>query len=376
MGLSRSCSDPCGKAETAIEIGDGALRLASQTDPNDPAADKRVRYGYDERSRRESISFPSGVVQEASFDPAGRMDLLTLKNGAGTVLQSFDHDYAANGAHSGNVKQITEPSSSVTSHGYNDLNRLVSASRTGTNKFTESYTYDRNNNRLSITSGGVTRSATYDAANQMTSFDGVSYKYDRNGNLTGYGSNTMEYDAANKWTSGTVNGKGVSFSYDGQGRRVSATIAGARTDYWYDRTGLAQETGANSATYLKDPDGRLLSRWYGVLTNYGLDRQGSITAMTDAGQSLSDSYRYDPWGNSVGATGTRYNEFRYAGTYRDTSVSMYQMGARYYKPSIGRFTQVDPLGSSVFEPNRYHYAGCNPTNYTGPTGLVDLSTCS
>ncbi|MDP9317179.1 MAG: hypothetical protein M3R24_41045 [Chloroflexota bacterium] len=38
----------------------------------------------------------------------------------------------------------------------------------GTNAFTQNYTYDDNNNRLTITKNGTTTSATYDAANQMT----------------------------------------------------------------------------------------------------------------------------------------------------------------------------------------------------------------
>jgi uncharacterized protein RhaS with RHS repeats len=45
------------------------------------------------------------------------------------------------------------------------------------------------------------------------------------------------------------------------------------------------------------------------------------------------------------------------------------MGARYYSPGTGRFTQVDPLGRSVYEANRYAYANCNPSNFTDPTGL-------
>jgi hypothetical protein len=45
------------------------------------------------------------------------------------------------------------------------------------------------------------------------------------------------------------------------------------------------------------------------------------------------------------------------------------MGARYYQPGTGRFTQLDPLPTSVFEGNRYHYTGGNPVNYTDPTGL-------
>jgi hypothetical protein len=39
------------------------------------------------------------------------------------------------------------------------------------------------------------------------------------------------------------------------------------------------------------------------------------------------------------------------------------MGARYYDPARGRFTQLDPLG------NGYGYTGDNPVNFTDPSGL-------
>jgi hypothetical protein len=38
-----------------------------------------------------------------------------------------------------------------------------------------------------------------------------------------------------------------------------------------------------------------------------------------------------------------------------------KLGARYYNPTTGRFTQPDPSGQ---EPNTYNYASCNPTNNT------------
>jgi RHS repeat-associated protein len=47
-----------------------------------------------------------------------------------------------------------------------------------------------------------------------------------------------------------------------------------------------------------------------------------------------------------------------------------QHGERRYDPTIGRFTQQDPLVSLV-EPmvwNRYVYVGDNPVNYIDPTG--------
>ena len=206
----------------------------------------------------------------------------------------------------------------------------------------------------------------------MTSFGATSYGYDRNGNLTSFGSNSLTYDQANKWTGGTINGSSVAFGYDGHGRRTNRSIAGARTDYWYDWTGLTLETGAASGAYLRDPDGLLLSTTAsGAYRNYARDRQGTITGLVSTAPSLTDSYRYDPWGQSIGTSGTAYNPFRYTGTYLDSGTGLYQMGARYYQPGTGRFTQLDPHPKMLLRANRYAYAGCNPTNYVDPTGFYE-----
>ena len=162
----------------------------------------------------------------------------------------------------------------------------------------------------------------------------------------------------------------MDFGYDGQGRRVARTVDGARTDYWYDVTGLTRETGAANATYLRDPGGLLLSSTVGSTTrNYGRDRLGSITALVGASGDVVRSYRYDPWGTTLQATGSAYNPFQYTGTYQDAATGYYQMGARYYQPASGRFTQLDPLPKMLVTNNRYAYAGCNPANYIDPTGL-------
>jgi uncharacterized protein RhaS with RHS repeats len=43
------------------------------------------------------------------------------------------------------------------------------------------------------------------------------------------------------------------------------------------------------------------------------------------------------------------------------------MGARYYDPELGRFTQPDPSGK---EQNAYSYAAGDPVNSSGPTGTL------
>lgn len=150
-------------------------------------------------------------------------------------------------------------------------------------------------------------------------------------------------------------------------------MAGARTDHWYDTTGLTLETGANAATYLRDQGGTLLSTNTGGATyTYGRDRLGSVTALVNGSGALANSYTYAPWGDTLASTGTVSNPFQFTSTYHDSSA-YYLMGARYYHQPTGRFTQLDPLPSSIVSVNRYAYTDCNPANATDPSGL---NTCS
>jgi RHS repeat-associated protein len=353
---------------------DAAGELVSQTDPNDGG--RAVLFGHDHDARTATVTFPSGVSRRESYDVAGRITGITLKNAAGSVLRSHAYDYGLDAQgnptaqyREGYTLTTTEQDGSAVSYGYDDLGRLVSAQRTGTHPYTQSISYDPNDNRLSVTTNGVTTTASYDAANQLVSQGSVSYAYDRNGNLTGYSGNSLSYDARNNWTGGTVNGKSVGFGYDGTGRRVSRSVDGARTDYWYDATGMSLETGAASTEYLRGPGGELLSRSRGTyLANYGTDRLGNVTALV-SGESVVQSYAYDPWGVEIASSGVWYNPYRYTGTYQDEATGLYQMGARYYQPGTGRFTQLDPLACTISTGQRYGYAGGNPVNYTDPSGL-------
>jgi RHS repeat-associated protein len=78
---------------------------------------------------------------------------------------------------------------------------------------------------------------------------------------------------------------------------------------------------------------------------------------------LVDQYSYDPYGNATSVTQAVTNPFRFTGAVWDSSTGLYKMGERYYDPSTGRFTQLDPAGTG------YVYASDDPVNLTDPSGL-------
>lgn len=85
------------------------------------------------------------------------------------------------------------------------------------------------------------------------------------------------------------------------------------------------------------------------------------------------SYSYDPYGNTLSATGTQAadNPWRFAGGYYDNEGDgLYHFGERYYDRA-GHWTQQDRLAGDITQPgsvNRYLYAGANPVNLTDPFG--------
>lgn len=65
----------------------------------------------------------------------------------------------------------------------------------------------------------------------------------------------------------------------------------------------------------------------------------------------------------------RANAWRYAGERADAQTGLAYHRARYYDPSVGRFTQADPIGPAGGQ-NLYAYAANNPTTLADHSGLA------
>jgi len=93
--------------------------------------------------------------------------------------------------------------------------------------------------------------------------------------------------------------------------------------------------------------------------------------LTDSNGTLVSTYQYDPYGNLTSSSGTVVNPWRFAGGYYDSSTGLYKFGTRYYDPTLGRWSQQDPLSGTLTDPNslnRYLYVSDDPVNLTDPSG--------
>ena len=76
-----------------------------------------------------------------------------------------------------------------------------------------------------------------------------------------------------------------------------------------------------------------------------------------------------PWGSPHAITGTATLDARFHGQWYQLEAGFHYNWHRHYDPTLGRYTQPDPLGF-VDGPSRYAYAGSNPVSSAVPLGLM------
>jgi YD repeat-containing protein len=119
------------------------------------------------------------------------------------------------------------------------------------------YTYDAVGNRLTEeTEGSLVNAYTYDAANRLTSVDGVTYTWDDGetsfaGNLLSDGMNTYSYDHANRLIGVSPPSMVSNYRYNGLGERLLQATGGVTTTFTMDlAAGLTQVLADGTNTYL------------------------------------------------------------------------------------------------------------------------------
>jgi len=100
------------------------------------------------------------------------------------------------------------------------------------------------------------------------------------------------------------------------------------------------------------------------------DHLGS-TAYTVNGTTETGEVRYYPWGKDRFASGQTLTTYKFTGQREEAGLGLYDYGARWYDPALGRFIQPDtivPNPGDVQSFDRYAYVNNNPLKYIDPTG--------
>jgi len=83
----------------------------------------------------------------------------------------------------------------------------------------------------------------------------------------------------------------------------------------------------------------------------GYDANGNVMNLIDANNGMvSATYAYDPYGRELSAEGVvalKY-PFRFSTKCHDDETGLVYYGYRFYKPSLGRFLNVDPAADLSF----------------------------
>lgn len=271
---------------------------------------------------------------------------------------------------------------------------------------------------------GVADTGTGDADNLYESFKETSggagnndYTYDNAGNLLsdknkGIADNGIVYNYLNLPQS--ITSKGISNIYDATGRKLQGITPTGK----YDFLGAVVYKN-NNIEFVSTPEGRVLppntvkqngTRYTTAYVNkdttnlfwryeYDLkDHLGNLraacrcaeqieTAQTrpDIGYApiLVQQNHYDAWGMKLplfnGYGGEPYkglpeDRFKFLKHELVEGVGLYDLEARLYDPTLGRFVQVDPLPDDADQESLtpYQYALNNPVLYSDPDGKCPL----
>jgi RHS repeat-associated protein len=341
------------------------------------------------------------MILGREWDGAGRVTRIhaTAPTSASLVgtLVDLRYEYAAS-----ILFRFTDTDGTSPVYAYDPLNQLMSETRQtadGKAAGQRIWTYDANKNRDSQTNDDSSTIYTFDDADQLMTAcqlvlvgdiercfnpSNITYGYDKDGNLMDRSDGLhIDYDGADHATAmvpPAISGGAAAeliMNYAGlaQTQRTFLKRRGApQTIFTYDQTGIgpsSQQPGSAGSSpdfFTRTPGSRLVSLRNGNKTFFYIrDRLDSVVALTGFNPAtgttfIANRYRYSPWGEILYEREAVPQRFKFAGAEYDIPTGLYKMGARYYDPAVGRFTQMNSLAGG------YTYAFNDPINFNDPTG--------
>ena len=227
----------------------------------------------------------------------------------------------------------------------------------------------------------VVNAMTYNADNQLATFEGRTVTHDADGNMTNGPlpdgtTGVYDFDMRNRLESAG----GLTYEYDPEGERKGLTGSGETISY-------VNENNLGLSKVIRRTKNRQTTRYVwgvgllyevdanGKATYYHYDHVGSTIALTNESEEVIERIEYAPFGTET----YRQRTAGHAGALHDTpflwtgffgnqtdSNDLIYLRNRYYNALTRRFVNSDPAREGW---NWFAYAGGNPIAFVDPTGL-------
>ena len=382
-----------------------------------------ARYTYDSNDNLSSVTYGNGTSTSYTYNKGNMIEKVINNNADNTQMSIYSYDYYLDG----NVSQQNRNGVKCY-YDYDEFSRIIDEDY-GREEI--DYYYDAAGNRtlkkICDDNGDTDVNYTYDLNNRLleestnyyskNEIDVTKYVYDNNGNQIkkiGYitkgvnGSpsqdlvsenelnNTYEiykYNEFNEMTSFESNKESKwEYAYLPNGLRYRKSNASNFDRYVWDRNGniIAEMNGEGNLTNKYVRGNKLISK--NGNEYFGYDGHGSVVNISNESGKSIKSYDYDAFGVELNRDVNDTNLFRYCGEQYDNETDSIYLRARYYNPSLGRFTTEDTYWNSsnriygdkeykegeikypdykaiIQSENLYIYCINNPTCYLDITGL-------
>ncbi len=324
-----------------------------------------LKYSYDQAGRRIAMVDDTGFTVNYAYDAAGNLSALT--DGSGNLIAQYTYDAAGrlsreddgNGTYTiytydaaGELLDVVNyaPDGTINSRfddTFDSLGRLITkATLDGTWTFTYdavgelthavfvstnpqvadedlAYSYDAAGNRTQTVINGVTTDYTTNNMNEYTQVGDAQYSYNADGDVTSIsdagGTTNYSYNANDQLVAETSPSGSWTFQYDAFGNRAGETDNGQTTQFLFDPSGdLLAAYGGNGSSVAhytyglgSGPINEVMQG--GTEYYYAYCSSGNTMGLTNAAGVQIQTYNYDPFGNSLGSSGSVFNLFTVGG---------------------------------------------------------------